>query len=182
VAAPGGAGQPLQANCVGGGGAQQQLTLAGYAGTVTCPNVTSLCAPAAALVAADTAALNLPAVRAALLDLQHGFRRLPGLVADGRDMGTVVFPDAALKVYLTASAERRAQRRYKQLISKGISATLESLCADLAARDLRDTTRAVAPLKPAQDAALLDNSELTVDQSVTQVLDWWQSKQLFEAS
>ena len=130
----------------------------------------------------DASAVSaLPAVRAALLDLQHGFRRLPGLVADGRDMGTVVFPDAALKVYLTASAERRAQRRYKQLISKGISATLDSLCADLAARDLRDTTRAVAPLKPAQDAALLDNSELTVEQSLTQVLDWWQSKQPFSA-
>ena len=130
----------------------------------------------------DASAVSaLPAVRAALLDLQHGFRRLPGLVADGRDMGTVVFPDAGLKVYLTASAERRAQRRYKQLISKGISATLDSLCADLAARDLRDTTRAVAPLKPAQDAALLDNSELTVEQSVTQVLDWWQSKQPFGA-
>ena len=130
----------------------------------------------------DASAVSaLPAVRAALLDLQHGFRRLPGLVADGRDMGTVVFPDAALKVYLTASAERRAQRRYKQLISKGISATLASLCADLAARDLRDTTRAVAPLKPAQDAALLDNSELTVEQSLTQVLDWWQSKQPFSA-
>ena len=130
----------------------------------------------------DASAVSaLPAVRAALLDLQHGFRHLPGLVADGRDMGTVVFPDAALKVYLTASAERRAQRRYKQLISKGISATLDSLCADLAARDLRDTTRAVAPLKPAQDAARLDNSELTVEQSVTQVLDWWQSKQPFSA-
>ena len=130
----------------------------------------------------DASAVSaLPAVRAALLDLQHGFRRLPGLVADGRDMGTVVFPNAALKVYLTASAERRAQRRYKQLISKGISATLDTLCADLAARDLRDTTRAVAPLKPAQDAALLDNSELTVEQSVTQVLNWWQSKQPFGA-
>jgi len=130
----------------------------------------------------DASAVSaLPAVRAALLDLQHSFRRLPGLVADGRDMGTVVFPDAGLKVYLTASAERRAQRRYKQLISKGISATLDTLCADLAARDLRDTTRAVAPLKPAEDAALLDNSELTVEQSVTQVLDWWQSKQPFGA-
>ena len=130
----------------------------------------------------DASAVSaLPAVRAALLDLQHGFRRIPGLVADGRDMGTVVFPDAGVKVYLTASAERRAQRRYKQLISKGISATLDTLCADLAARDLRDTTRAVAPLKPAEDAALLDNSELTVEQSVTQVLDWWQSKQPFGA-
>ena len=84
--------------------------------------------------------------------------------------------------YITASAQRRGERRYKQLISKGISATLDTLCADLAARDLRDTTRTVAPLKPAQDAMRLDNSELTIEESITQVLDWWQSKQLFEAS
>ena len=122
------------------------------------------------------------AVRSALLGLQHSFRRLPGLVADGRDMGTVIFPDATLKVYLTASAERRAQRRYKQLISKGISTTLDTLCADLLARDARDTQRAVAPLKPAQDAELLDNSELTVESSVSQVLNWWQSKQPFPAA
>jgi 3-phosphoshikimate 1-carboxyvinyltransferase len=121
----------------------------------------------------------LGAVRSALVDLQHQFRQLPGLVADGRDMGTVIFPDAPLKVYLTASAACRAERRYKQLISKGISATLSTLCADLEARDARDTTRAIAPLKPAQDAELLDNSALTVDQSVTQVLKWWQSKQPF---
>jgi 3-phosphoshikimate 1-carboxyvinyltransferase len=129
-----------------------------------------------------SAVSSLPSVRAALMDVQQRFRRLPGLVADGRDMGTVVFPDAQLKVFLTASAQRRGERRYKQLISKGISTTLDSLCADLAARDLRDSTRAVAPLKPAQDAMLLDNSELTVEKSITQVLDWWQSKQLFEAS
>ena len=121
----------------------------------------------------------LGAVRSALVDLQHQFRQLPGLVADGRDMGTVIFPDAPLKVYLTASAACRAERRYKQLISKGISATLSTLCADLEARDARDTTRAIAPLKPAQDAQLLDNSVLTVEQSVTQVLEWWQSKQPF---
>ena len=121
----------------------------------------------------------LGAVRSALVDLQHQFRQLPGLVADGRDMGTVIFPDAPLKVYLTASAACRAERRYKQLISKGISATLSTLCADLEARDARDTTRAIAPLKPAQDAQLLDNSVLTVDQSVSQVLEWWQSKQPF---
>ena len=127
-----------------------------------------------------SAVSSLPAVRAALMDVQQRFRRLPGLVADGRDMGTVVFPDAQLKVYLTASAQRRGERRYKQLISKGISATLGPLCADLAARDLRDTTRAVAPLKPAQDAMLLDNSELTIEESIKQVLDWWQSKQLFD--
>jgi 3-phosphoshikimate 1-carboxyvinyltransferase len=121
----------------------------------------------------------LPAVRQALVSLQHSFRRLPGLLADGRDMGTVIFPDAAMKVYLTASALRRADRRYKQLISKGISATLPSLRADLEARDARDASRTVAPLKPAQDAKLLDNSDLTVDQSVECVLNWWQSKQPF---
>ena len=126
-----------------------------------------------------SAVSSLGAVRAALVDLQHSFRRLPGLVADGRDMGTVIFPEATLKVYLTASSERRAQRRYKQLISKGISTTLDTLCADLAARDARDTQRAVAPLKPAQDAELLDNSELTVESSVSQVLHWWQGKQPF---
>ena len=120
-----------------------------------------------------------PKVRLALIDLQHSFRQLPGLVADGRDMGTVIFPDAPLKVFLTASAERRAERRYKQLISKGISTTLPSLRADLEARDARDSSRSVAPLKPAQDARLLDNSDLTVEKSVSLVLDWWQSKQSF---
>jgi len=121
----------------------------------------------------------LPLVRNALIDLQHDFRQLPGLVADGRDMGTVIFPQAALKVYLTASAARRAERRFKQLISKGISTTLPSLRADLEARDARDSSRPVAPLKPALDAQLLDNSDLTVEQSVDLVLDWWQSKQPF---
>jgi len=120
-----------------------------------------------------------PAVRQALVDLQRGFRKLPGLVADGRDMGTVIFPDAPLKVYLTASAARRAERRHKQLISKGIPAILDSLRADLEARDARDTSRPVAPLKPAQDAQLLDNSELTIEKSVETVLNWWQSKQPF---
>jgi 3-phosphoshikimate 1-carboxyvinyltransferase len=120
-----------------------------------------------------------PKVRDALIDLQHNFRQLPGLVADGRDMGTIIFPDAPLKVYLTASAACRAERRYKQLISKGISATLPSLRADLEARDARDASRTVAPLKPAEDAKLLDNSDLTVDQSVEIVLNWWQSKQPF---
>ncbi len=124
----------------------------------------------------------LPAVREALVALQHGFRRLPGLVADGRDMGTVIFPDAPLKVFLTASAARRAERRHKQLISKGISTTLDSLRADLEARDARDSSRSVSPLKSAQDALLLDNSELTIDASVGQVLIWWQGKQPFRAS
>jgi len=126
-----------------------------------------------------SAVSSLGAVRAALVDLQHSFRRLPGLVADGRDMGTVIFPDAKLKVYLTASAACRAERRYKQLIAKGVSTTLDTLCADLEARDARDTSRAVAPLKPARDAELLDNSVLTVESSVTQVLNWWQSRQPF---
>ena len=121
----------------------------------------------------------LPQVRLALIDLQHSFRRLPGLVADGRDMGTVIFPNSPLKVYLTASAARRAERRHKQLISKGISVTLASLRADLEARDARDSSRITAPLKPAEDARLLDNSDLTVEQSVNDVLDWWLDKQPF---
>ena len=121
----------------------------------------------------------LPAVRAALHGLQLAFRRVPGLVADGRDMGTVVFPDAALKVFLTASAARRAERRYKQLISKGISTSIESLRADLEARDARDRNRSVAPCKPAQDALLLDNSDLDIEQSVQQVLAWWEQRRPF---
>ena len=119
----------------------------------------------------------LPLVRQALVKLQHSFRILPGLVADGRDMGTVIFPDAKLKVFLTASAEKRALRRHKQLISKGISAILDSLRADLEARDARDSSRSTAPLKPAVDAMLLDNSELSIEESVNTVLNWWQSKQ-----
>ncbi len=123
-----------------------------------------------------------PMVREALVDFQRSFRKLPGLVADGRDMGTVIFPAAPLKVFLTASAACRAERRYKQLISKGIPATLDSLRADLEARDARDTSRSVAPLKPAVDAKLLDNSDLTVQASVEIVLDWWQGKQPFRSS
>lgn len=121
----------------------------------------------------------LAQVRLALIELQHAARRLPGLVADGRDMGTVIFPGAQLKVFLTANAARRAERRHKQLISKGISATIDALRADLEARDARDSTRSTAPLKPAQDARLLDNSDLTVDESVERVLDWWQGVQPF---
>jgi len=118
----------------------------------------------------------LPAVREALVDLQHSFRRLPGLLADGRDMGTVIFPNAPLKVFLTASAAQRAERRYKQLISKGFSANIDSLRADLEARDARDMSRSVAPLKPAQDALQLDNSQLSIEASVEQVLAWWQGR------
>ncbi len=125
---------------------------------------------------------TLPAVRTALVALQQSFRRLPGLVADGRDMGTVIFPDAPLKVYLTASAGKRAERRHKQLISKGISANIDTLRADLEARDLRDSSRAVAPLKPAQDALLLDNSEQSIDESVARVLEWWASRTPFRVS
>jgi len=124
----------------------------------------------------------LPSVREALLALQKRFRQLPGLVADGRDMGTVIFPDAPLKVFLTASAAQRADRRHKQLISKGISATLDSLRADLEARDARDSSRSVAPLKPAQDARRLDNSQLSIAQSIEQVLDWWQDVRPFKVS
>ena len=121
----------------------------------------------------------LAEVREALLRLQHSFQRLPGLVADGRDMGTVIFPKADLKVFLTASAEERAQRRHKQLISKGIAANIDSLLADLVARDARDSSRAHAPLKPAEDALQLDNSHMTIDESVKQVLDWWQGRSAF---
>ena len=124
----------------------------------------------------------LPQVRTALLALQHSFRQLPGLVADGRDMGTVIFPQAPLKVFLTAGAAQRAQRRHKQLISKGISATLAALRADLEARDARDSNRSVAPLTPAQDARLLDNSDLTIEQSIDLVMNWWQGTQPFNAS
>jgi 3-phosphoshikimate 1-carboxyvinyltransferase len=120
-----------------------------------------------------------PAVRQALHGLQLSFRRAPGLVADGRDMGTVVFPGADLKVFLTASADARAERRYKQLISKGNSANIDGLRADLMARDERDRNRAVAPLKPAEDAMLLDNSSLSVEASVEQVLSWWQQRRPF---
>ncbi len=121
----------------------------------------------------------LPAVRTALVALQHSFQRLPGLLADGRDMGTVIFPHAPLKVFLTASAAQRAERRHKQLISKGFSATLDILRADLEARDARDSSRSVAPLKPAQDALQLDNSALSIEASVDQVLAWWKAKQPF---
>ena len=121
----------------------------------------------------------LAQVRLALVNLQHSFRQLPGLVADGRDMGTVIFPDAPLKIFLTASAERRAERRYDQLISKGIAATMRDLRADLEVRDAQDSNRSVAPLRPAGDALLLDNSDLTIDKSLKLVLNWWQGKQPF---
>jgi 3-phosphoshikimate 1-carboxyvinyltransferase len=118
-------------------------------------------------------------VRAALVSLQHSFRRLPGLVADGRDMGSVIFPDAPLKIYLTASALHRAERRHKQLISKGNTATINTILQDLEARDARDMSRQAAPLKPADQARLLDNSDLSIEKSVAQVIDWWQATRPF---
>jgi cytidylate kinase len=111
-----------------------------------------------------------PAVRAALLDRQRAFATPPGLVADGRDMGTVIFPGAQLKVFLTATAEERAQRRHKQLIEKGSAASLAALSREIAERDLRDSTRQVAPLKPAPDAQLLDSTGLSIDVVVERVI------------
>lgn len=113
----------------------------------------------------------LPAVRAALLDRQQRFREFPGLVADGRDMGTVVFPDAGHKIFLTASAEERAERRYKQLIAKGIDAKIGDLLTDIQARDERDSQRAVAPLKPADDAVVIDTTSLSIEQVLEKVMD-----------
>jgi len=120
-----------------------------------------------------------PLVRAALRTLQVSFHRLPGLVADGRDMGTVIFPGAHLKVFLTANAATRAERRHKQLISKGIPANIDSLRAELEMRDARDQTRAVSPLRPAADAMLLDNSALTIEASVDAVLKAWEQRRPF---
>jgi len=111
-----------------------------------------------------------PAVRAALVDRQRSFASPPGLVADGRDMGTVIFPDAPLKVFLTATAEERAQRRHKQLMGKGSAASLAALSREIAERDMRDSTRQVAPLKPAPDAQLLDSTGLSIDVVVERVL------------
>jgi len=119
---------------------------------------------------------RMPAVREALLKRQRAFRQRPGLVADGRDMATVVFPDAQLKIFLTASADVRAQRRHKQLIEKGIAANLGALSRDLAERDARDANRAVAPLVPAPDSQVLDSSALSVEEVVDRILDSWHAK------
>lgn len=113
-----------------------------------------------------------PALRRALLDLQQSFRKAPGLVADGRDMATVVFPDAQTKIFLTASAEVRAERRYKQLIEKGIHANLAEILQDLQTRDARDSQRAVAPLQKSENARLLETSDLSIDQAVNAILDY----------
>ncbi len=113
----------------------------------------------------------IPAAREALYERQLAFRKAPGLVADGRDMGTVVFQDAIIKIYLTARPEERAERRYKQLIDKGIDASLADLLRDLKERDARDSERPISPLKPAKDAVVLDTTDLQIDQVVEQVLD-----------
>ncbi|MBT12964.1 MAG: cytidylate kinase [Oceanospirillaceae bacterium] len=113
----------------------------------------------------------LPAVRESLLQRQRDFRAAPGLIADGRDMGTVVFTDAPVKVFLTASAEERGNRRYKQLTEKGISASLPALIEDIRARDERDSNRAVAPLKPAEDAVVIDSTSMSIDDVCDQVLN-----------
>jgi cytidylate kinase len=114
----------------------------------------------------------LPAVRAALLDRQRGFQRAPGLVADGRDMGTHVFPSALVKIFLTASAEERARRRHKQLKDKGMDVSLAALSRDIEDRDRRDSERSVAPLRPAEDARILDSSGLSIEAVTQTVLDW----------
>lgn len=120
--------------------------------------------------AAASAIAAQPGVRAALVDMQHRFRRAPGLVADGRDMGTVIFPDAAYKVFLTASAEERAKRRHKQLKEKGVSVNLDSLLHEIAARDERDAGRAVAPLRPAADAVIVDSTGTPIAEVIERVL------------
>jgi cytidylate kinase len=114
----------------------------------------------------------LPAVRMALVGLQKAFRKAPGLVADGRDMGTRIFPDAGLKVFLTATAEERAKRRHKQLKDKGIDVSLPALARDIEDRDRRDSERSIAPLRPADDARVLDSSKLTIDEVTKMVLVW----------
>lgn len=123
--------------------------------------------------AASSRVAAVPAVRAALLERQRGFRQPPGLVAEGRDMGSIVFPDASLKVFLTASPESRAQRRYKQLMDKGIAATLAGLLQDLRERDARDASRSVAPLKQGPDARLLDTTDMSAAQAAARIVEWY---------
>ncbi len=120
--------------------------------------------------AAASAIASIPSVRQALVDMQLAFRKAPGLVADGRDMGTVIFPDARFKVFLTASAAERAKRRYKQLKEKGLSVTLATLQREIEARDARDASRTVAPLKPAADAVFIDTTGMGIDDVVAKVL------------
>lgn len=153
----------LDVQFTAGTGAEPVVVLEGE--DVTDAIRTEACGNAASQVAA------LPAVRQALLARQRAFREAPGLVADGRDMGTVVFPDAEVKIFLTASAEERARRRHKQLKEKGVSGSLSALVAEIAERDERDRRRAVSPLKAAPDAAVLDSTALGVDAVLERVLD-----------
>lgn len=118
----------------------------------------------------------LPSVRRALLALQKSFQKAPGLVADGRDMGTTVFPEAPVKIFLTASAEERARRRHRQLLEKGESVSLRALLKDIQARDERDSQRAVSPLKPAADALILDSTSLSIDEVLSQVIEQARSR------
>jgi cytidylate kinase len=148
----------------GGVDRQERVRLDGF--DVTADLRTESCGESASQVA------RLPAVRRALLERQRGFARAPGLVADGRDMGTVVFPDALLKVFLTASPEERALRRYKQLKEKGIGVSLPDLSREIALRDLRDASRPVAPLRPADGARVVDSTSLTPDEVVARILGW----------
>jgi len=156
--------QGLDVRFTQGPGGEECILLAGR--DVTQEARSEECGERASLLAV------IPEVRAGLRDQQRGFRRPPGLVADGRDMGTVIFPDAALKVFLTASAQERAQRRYNQLKGKGLAANLDALFRDICARDERDRTRAVSPLKPAPDALTLDTTGLGPEAVVAQVLEW----------
>jgi len=150
----------------GEGGIESRVILEGE--DVTDAIRTEDCGKAASVVAA------LPSVRLALLQRQRAFQEPPGLVADGRDMGTVVFPSAKLKVFLTASREERAQRRYKQLNEKGVSVTLQAILGELAERDARDSGRSVSPLRAAADAVTIDTTHLSIDEVVAQVLSVWQ--------
>ena len=147
-----------------GANGEEQIWLQGL--DVTGQVRTEECGAGASAVAA------LQPVRDALLDLQRGFRKAPGLVADGRDMGTHVFTDARLKVFLTASPQERAKRRHKQLNDKGIDVNLAALSRDIEERDRRDSERSVAPLRPAEDARILDSSGTTIEEVTGTVLDW----------
>lgn len=144
---------------------QHEVTIILEGEEVTHAIRTEECGADASVIAA------IGSVRDALLERQRAFVSAPGLIADGRDMGTVVFPEAPLKVYLTASAEERANRRYNQLINKGLGASLQTILTDIQARDARDMNRAVAPLKPAEDAICLDTTELSIDAVLASVLD-----------
>lgn len=152
----------LDVEFVAGEGAEEMSVLL-EGEDVTLDLRTETCGNGASKVAA------IPAVREALLERQHAFREAPGLVADGRDMGTVVFPDATLKIFLTASAEERANRRYNQLMGKGLNVTMRALLDEIAERDRRDSQRAASPLVPAEDAVLVDTSTLSIDEVMQQL-------------